>query len=158
MLEDAVHDAALTLWRKAADLDPDNNLCAYFARCARNELLGRLKDRPRDRGVGGEASDDLLQALPELPRESVETPVSYALRQLLAGLPPLEREVLTVSGASNFSLSGEEVARLLGSTRDTVYSLRNRTKKRLKAFLEQWREELARAGLDGDVDLREAAE
>lgn len=54
----------------------------------------------------------------------------------IESLSPLERAILGADAASGFTASATEIAEYLETSVNTIYSLRNRTKKKLAEFLD----------------------
>ena len=132
LLEQAVHDAAMILWRVAASLDPSRNLRAYFYTVARRELLRAVEALPDDKT----SADDVLADAEQPPARSVSTPFTERLAKFVESLSALERGILGADAASDFTASASEIAELLETSTNTVYSLRNRTKTKLAEFLD----------------------
>lgn len=129
-LEDAVCDAGLQLLKRSRKLDPKRNLGGYFYITARRELLRNLRRRR-----------DWHKPLPEGATNHIAAPEGHAgdasplaarVREVIDRLSDMEREILTLDVASNFGLKAAEVASILNTTKETVYSLRNRTKGKLE--------------------------
>lgn len=129
LVEDAVHDAALILWRVSARLDPGSGLRSYFTTVARRELLRKRK-----------AEDTRLVVIDTAVVESTATesrvqepsPRSVAgFDQALAGLSPTEADVLALDVGSNFTATAAGVAEAMQTTAATVYSARKRIKDKL---------------------------
>lgn len=130
-VESAVHDAALILQKRARKLDADRSLCGFFCTTAYHELLRMIEnDRDVEPVFNGQLDTVVANSTGSEPSE-----FARALEAYIATFPDLEREILALDIIHNFALSGEEVAKLVGTTRDTVYSLRRRTKLRLQSFL-----------------------
>ena len=136
MLEDAVHDAALILFRRAHRLDASNNLGGFFYTTASRELIRGL----RQQNGGPQLWDKAGLNIPAPEPNPEPGAFSIALAAYLQSFPEREREILGQDAASGFSMSAAEVAALLGTTAETVYSLRNRAKKRLDEFLHRWKD------------------
>ena len=141
-LEDAVCNASLGMWKRARKLDPGGNLGGYFYVAARRELVRILKlekqwHPPLWDGAaeqvpatgGGEAGGG------EAAGGSAAGLFSERVRRVLDALPLAEREILSLDYANGFGLKGQEIAQILGTTYQTVYSLRNRTKGKLERLL-----------------------
>lgn len=132
LLEDAVADAAMTLWRVAANLDPNRNLRAYFFTVARHDLLRAIKDLPPDKT----SAESELNGAVQPPTSSVSTPFTRRLAEFMASLSPLQRGIIGAEAASGFTASAADIADRLETSVETVYSLRNRTKKKIREFLD----------------------
>jgi RNA polymerase sigma factor (sigma-70 family) len=132
-LEDAVHDAALIMFRKARRLDPERNLAGFMYMTARRALTKAWSLSALDKQLWDGAETEIA----DHPREAEPSHNGVAERVaiLLEQLPRREKEILAYDRASDFSVAAAEVARALGTTPATVYALRNRTKERLAALL-----------------------
>lgn len=131
-LEDAVHDAARALLRYAKRLNAEGNLAGYFYRTARNVMVGIMQ-----KGKWHAALVDGLESQVAAPVGDQQPPckLSQRIAEVIDTLPDLEREILMFDVAYNFGLCAAELAKLVGTTPGTVYSLRNRIKARLKPLL-----------------------
>lgn len=132
-LEDAVCDASLLMLRHAKKLDPNGNLAGYFYVTARRELVRILKRLRRWHRPLWDGAEEQVTA-PEAAADAA-SPLSAQVRQIIDRLSDLEREILTVDLANNFALRATEVAAILGTTEATVFSLRNRSKGKLRRLL-----------------------
>lgn len=132
-LEDAVHDAAQALFLRAKRLDPRQNLGGYYYRTARRDLVRLLRARRGHKQLWPGAEEQLAA-----PDRDEDEPCDLTARiaAMIERLPVLEREILVLDQAHNFTMKAREIARLLKTTEATVYSLRNRTKGRFAGFLE----------------------
>ena len=158
LLEEAIHDAALTLWRVAERLDANQNLSAYFYTVARRELLRLIKARSEN-----ETTDhELVAQLPDDHRKdddrnAGESPFSARVRAYLETLSPLEQAVLGADFASDFKVTGAELAKQLGSSPQTIFSIRNRTKRKLEQFVQPKSPEGTDSSQRGDVPTADRA-
>ena len=128
-IEDAVHDAAMILFKRAKRLDAKQNLSGYMYITSRRELIRARKLAKPDKQLWEGAEQQI--AASTMSSEPSSNGVTERVAQLLERLPRREKEILAFDRATDFSASGAEVARLLGTTSATVYALRNRTKERL---------------------------
>lgn len=132
-LEDAVCDASLLLLRKARRLDASRNLGGYFYVTARHELIRILKRQKDWHKSLWDGAENHLAAGDGKPAEG--SPLAARIKHVVDGLSDLERQILGLDVANNFTLKAAEVAVILGTTESTVYSLRHRTKHKLKHLL-----------------------
>lgn len=134
-LEDAVCDASRELFRHARKLDPDRNLAGCLYVSARRQLLRWLqRERKWHKPIWDGAEEEIAAATNSLPTDRFA--LSERVRAAIDRLPVAEREILGLDMAHDFKIEAREVARLLGTTRKTVYSLRNRTKGKLQRLLQ----------------------
>lgn len=140
-LDDALSTASFRAWRKVATFDPARGtLRAWFYVVCRNAAHELLRARRRAglelRGdeleqVADPASPaDHAELLPEPPRAFTE-----ALRACVAELPRLQRLVVEADLQSDFVVDADELARRLGTTRNSVYVSRSNARKALKQAL-----------------------
>lgn len=132
VLEDAVHDGALNLFAAAHRLDPLVNLGGYYYTAARHVVARLLKER----GIYKQFPEGAEQQLLAPADPVAPSACSDRVTALLESLPITERDILLLDIASSFSLTAKEIAQRLGSTEATVYSLRHRTKARLRGLLD----------------------
>ena len=132
-LESAVHDAAMILFKRAKRLDPTRNLSGYMYITTRRELIRARKLTKADKQLW-EGAEQEVAATPT-DDEPTRNRVAERVAEILDRLPRREKEILAFDRATDFSANAAEVARLLGTTSATVYSLRNRTKERLAALI-----------------------
>ena len=141
-LDDAVQNALVIIWKKrkqiAAYVD---RIDKYFARVSINECKRILKKR-----------GPLHRSLPELFNHLAESKRDEASRltqefdQFAKSLSDMELSIWRedLAGTS----TAKELAEKLGSTRASIYSIRNRLKRKLKKWLDKWRKDNLRQGPD----------
>lgn len=133
LLDDAIHDAGCSLLRYAKRLDPNQNLGGYYYRSARREMLRLMRGSKWHKSL----DSDAVNHIPAPQSSPDETDgVSKGVAAVVDGLPMQEREVLALDVAHGFGISASEIANILGTSVGTVYALRNRTKGRLKKFVQ----------------------
>ncbi len=133
-LEDAVCDASRELFRYARKLDPERNLAGCLYVSARQQLVRWLKrERKWHKSLLDGAEEEIVDDRIDPP--TAPNGLSERVRQLIERLPWAEREVLGIDMAHDFDLDATEIARLLGTSRETVYSQRYRTRRRLERLL-----------------------
>lgn len=137
-LEDAVCNASLGMWKSARKLDPGGNLGGYLYVAARRELVRFLKQEKQWHQPLWDGAAEQVPATGEGQAGGGTTAgifFSERVRRVLDALPLAEREILSLDYANDFRLKGLEIARILGTSDQTVYSLRNRTKGKLERLL-----------------------
>lgn len=133
-LEDAVCDAGLELLKRARLLDAKRNLGGYFYITARRELLRHIKrQRAWHKPLPDGATDHIAAAYGFAGDSSS---LAAQVRQVIDSLSDMERDILTLDVANNFTLKASEVASMLKTTQSTVYSLRNRAKGKLQHLVQ----------------------
>ena len=173
--EEVVQETFLTLWNRAERFDPSRGaLRAWLLTIARNRAVDRLRAAGRhDRAAtfssfGTDDADDqsIVEWLtssgelvvmagpepgPEVALSSKET--QTAIRDALASLAPLEREVIVLAYDDGFSQS--EIAAHLGWPIGTVKTRTRRALGRLREALAGSVEEpFARSAPDGPAPVR----
>lgn len=122
---DLTQEVYLRVSRTAIPTAPDNQLAGWLFRIARNVALDHLRQRRRrpetDIGSAPEGTKDAQQEL------------ALALKQALATLPDLDRDIFLLREVSG--LSREEIATACDLTPDAVRSRIHRTRLELRAVL-----------------------
>jgi RNA polymerase sigma-70 factor (ECF subfamily) len=172
--EDVVQEVFLTLWNRADRFDPAvGSLAAWLLTIARNRAVDRLRAagrRPRLVSIQPAGSDDepdfaalerlaaergvvggtgMAAADPEAALDLAET--RTALRQVLAGLPELERTAILL--AYRDGLAQSEIAARLGWPLGTV---KTRTRRALARLREALGPEYAPVPVTAPADAPEA--
>lgn len=140
-VDDALSTASYRAWRKVATFDPARGtLRAWFYVVCRNAALELLRARRRaglelrgdelEQVADPASSADHAELVPEPPRAFTE-----ALRACVADLPRLQRLVVEADLQSDFVVDADELARRLGTTRNSVYVSRSNARKALKQAL-----------------------
>lgn len=132
-LEDAVCDACRTLFQRARKLDPDQNLAGYLYVTARRKLLRVLKRERHWHKPLWDGAEEQIAA--DSTTHGNSDRLSERVRRAIDGLPLSEREILGIDMAYDFQIAAHDVARILGTTRETVFAQRHRTKLKLQQLL-----------------------
>jgi RNA polymerase sigma-70 factor (ECF subfamily) len=126
---EVVQETFLTLLRDAGRLDPSRGtVLAWLFAVARNQVLRQLRSRRQHLSLEDENQDELIAAgcvVTEVEREQL----SGRLREVMATLPPVYREVLVLCDMQE--LSYEEVAAIAGCPLGTVRSRLHRARAML---------------------------
>jgi len=129
--DDAVQEVFVRLWKTADRFDPDRaKLVTWVMLICRRHLIDRLRRRSArpDLGVGeGPALD---QSPAALEAEGLEDEERRRIRERIAELPELQREVIERAYLQGFTL--REVARQLDAPLGTVKSALSRGLARLR--------------------------
>jgi RNA polymerase sigma-70 factor (ECF subfamily) len=131
LAEDAVHDAFVNVWNKAATFDPaQGNARGWMYTILRNRALNML--RTEGRLDHQDAFETLLGAAPDEDPEAIVAGLSEAsaLRRCLEGLAPNRRSVLVL--AYVHGLTHGEIAGRLGVPLGTMKSWVRRSLLALK--------------------------
>jgi len=143
LLDEALHTAVHDVWRSASTFDPARGTVrSWFYRVARNAALkivlreGKWR-KPQAAGVELESLATASAPLPSPaePAPSAPDPFREDLMDCIAGLAPLQRQIVTADLASNDALSARELAEQLGSTQNAVYVARSKARDRLRKCL-----------------------
>ena len=125
--EDVAQEAFLKAFRKLADFRGQAKFSTWLVSIALNEARGRLRKRATVRmesldessGDGSHFAPALLRDWREVPSEALERQeVRQMLRDAIAHLSPLYREVLLLRDVEEFSI--DETATALAITTGTV--------------------------------------
>ena len=129
--EDVVQQAFLELAEAVADLAGDgDSLRAWMYRCVRFRCLDEIRRRQRR---PESPSDQLPDHEPAPFRDPVDEMMDPVLEAALASLTEQQRTVIILRHV--VGLSGEEVARVVGSNRTAVYALAARAEAMLRRRL-----------------------
>lgn len=122
-----------TLVRALANIDsfrPGTNLPAWLFTILRNNFRSEYRKRRREvEDVDGRHTEDLRSQPDQIGRVELSE-----LRAALAKLPPDQREVLLLVGASGFSY--EEAAEICGCAVGTIKSRLSRARTQLASIME----------------------
>jgi RNA polymerase sigma-70 factor (ECF subfamily) len=121
--EDGMQDAFISLWRTAARFDPERgNLRSWVLTLVRNGCIDALR-RHRTRAAGQAWPAEVLEQLPAPERTEEQVLAregNREARQLLAGLPAEQRQVIELAYFGGFTQ--QEIARGMGVPLGTVKS------------------------------------
>jgi RNA polymerase sigma-70 factor, ECF subfamily len=127
--DDLLQDTLLKAWSSAASFKPGTNMRAWLFTILRNTYYSLYRRRGRE----VQDTDGVYSGRIATP-PSQEGPLDLAdFRAALAKLPPQQRDVLLMVGASGFSY--EETAEICGVAVGTVKSRLNRARARLADLL-----------------------
>jgi RNA polymerase sigma-70 factor (ECF subfamily) len=133
--EDVVQEAFLDLWRGAARFDPARSRPASYLLTFVHRRAVDLVRREQARPQRGADIDDVADRAgrEDLPAAIVASEQGANVRRALAGLPPLQRQVLELAYFSGLSQS--EIAEQLGEPLGTVKSRTHVALSRLRELL-----------------------
>lgn len=133
--EDAVQDAFVEIWRKAADFDPNRGRAgAWMSVIARNRAIDAIRRRGRAPGWGsGDGVDPLALIADPAAREDGGID-AMALSQCLSRLEDGPRRMLVMAYVEG--LSREELSQRFGSPVSTVKTWLRRGLAALKTCLD----------------------
>lgn len=138
--EDCVNDSYLKLWEQIPPNRP-RLLGAYLCRIVRNTAIDMLKGKLADKRGNGKSAlvfDELEEIIPD--KSTVER--TYESKELLARIedflklePVRERRIFILRYWYGCGVS--EIAKRYGARKNTVSVILNRTRKKLKEYLEK---------------------
>lgn len=130
--QDLVQELFVRIWRKRADLDPEQSLKAYLYTAASRLAIDHLRRNTQRAEVPGEDWDECLMV------DSHELQVIHhdQARALLASLSKSQRTVFCLSRIEG--LTYHEIAELLGITAKTVETHMSRAFAKLRQHLGAW--------------------
>jgi RNA polymerase sigma-70 factor (ECF subfamily) len=126
--EDAVQDAALSVYKHILNIKKDDAFKSYFFTVLANECRARLKKRDADSAV---PLDDVMPTLADASVENLS--VSLELQQALTKLKEEERTIVLLSAVAGFK-SGQ-IANITGLTSGGVRSKLSRSLRLLREEL-----------------------
>ena len=127
--DDLVQDALVRAWAARDSFAAGTNMRAWLFTILRNSYFGELRKRRRE----VEDPDNVLALALSTPGEQ-ESRMEFAeFKEALSRLPPDQREVLILVGASGFSY--EETAEIVGVAIGTIKSRLNRARDKLSRML-----------------------
>lgn len=135
LAEDVTQDTFLALWSGAAQYRQEGQGSAWILRIAQNKALDALRRQSRTLP---------LEAAPE--QEALLPPEPEALRELLQGLSPKERDIVGLRVLSGYTLT--ECAALLRLPKGSVFWCYHNAMKKL-------REQYAKEGMVFDEEERQ---
>lgn len=126
---DVVSDTFLVAWRRRSHLPREDEARLWLYGVARNMLANQRRgDRRRDR-----LAERLRERLEHSAHLFQHEPDDLGVRDALATLPELDREVLTLSAWEQ--LEPREIARVLGISAQTARARLSRARRRLRDAL-----------------------
>ena len=134
LLQDALHDAAMSLFLHPRSLANVQNVPGLFYVATRNEALRHVRTEKQQRHLALPDDADALIAA-DVADDEVPSNLSQRVIDALADLSELERDILNLDIMSDFEMRGREIATILGTTPEVVYATRNRTKTKLQKFV-----------------------
>jgi RNA polymerase sigma-70 factor (ECF subfamily) len=130
--EDVQQEVWLSVYRSIRTLQDPRAFRSWLFRAARNHAVDFLRRQKRERRLLELAARETAE--PEEPEEERELPVSSAvLRAAMDGLPPTQREVLSLRFWENLSYA--EIAMLVGCPIGTVRTRLHHAKRKLYQLL-----------------------
>jgi len=126
--EDAVQDAAISVYKHILNIKRDDAFKAYFFTALANECRARLKKRETEKTI---SLDDTVPALADASVENLA--VSLELQQAISKLKDDERTIVLLSAVAGFK-SGQ-IANITGLTSGGVRSKLSRSLRLLREEL-----------------------
>lgn len=126
--EDAVQDAALSVYKHMHGIKKEDGFRSYFFTVLANECRARLKKRETDKKV---ALSDIEPVIADASNEDLL--LSLELQQAVSVLKDEERTVVLLSAVAGFK-SGQ-IADIMGVTSGTVRSKLSRSLRKLREEL-----------------------
>ena len=127
--DDLVQDTILRAWAAHTSFTEGGNIRAWLFTILRNAYFGELRKRRRE-----VADSDGFHAATLVSSGGQEAHLEFGeFKEALARMPPDQREVLILIGASGFSY--EEAAEITGVAIGTIKSRLNRAREKLAHML-----------------------
>jgi len=119
LVEDAIQDLFINLWRTRENLSEVDNIKFYLFRCLRRDIR-RLAEREKKQQGSHQAEDfSNKQVLsPDFAEGDDESLLTRRLKALVEGLPKRQREAVLLRYYQSFST--EEIALIMNITEKTV--------------------------------------
>ncbi len=125
-IDDAVQETLLLLYRRVGTLRAVTSFSAWLFAVARRACLRLLR---RSMGMAAEPVDDAEARLVHLPAEELRIDLSRAIQSL----PDRYREVILLRDIEELSI--EEIAGVLGLTRESVKARIHRARLMIREYL-----------------------
>ncbi|HEX2979332.1 MAG TPA: sigma-70 family RNA polymerase sigma factor [Anaerolineaceae bacterium] len=134
--EDLTSQTFLTAMEKLPSYRPTGHFMAWLFSIARNKQVDNF--RKHQRRVVVELDENIPESHPDLVSDIIQKDRRAALKQLLAGLPEKDRELLNLRLAAKMSFAemGVYLHQNEENVKKTYYRLLERLKTRLEASLE----------------------
>jgi RNA polymerase sigma-70 factor, ECF subfamily len=141
ILEDAVHRAAFTVWRKADRYDDSKaSLGGFFYACAWREVINILREGERATLVSQEALDEDLPdrqaAIVDIEQIEELSPDKQKrnedLLEIIESLPGNQRAIMKADLAAGCNADNAYLAKVLGSSKNSVYVSRNKAHEKIR--------------------------
>jgi RNA polymerase sigma-70 factor (ECF subfamily) len=132
--EDSVSEVFLTLWRRLDEVGDQADVRVWLYATARRVTANHLRAHRRSLGL----VDRLLAQpapLPQLQPHDADTATAERVREALAGLRDLDREVLLLSAWEE--LSPAEIAQVLGCRPSSARGRLHRARRRFRESYER---------------------
>jgi RNA polymerase sigma factor (sigma-70 family) len=141
ILEDAMHRAAFTVWRKADKYDDSKaSLGGFFYACAWREVINILREGENATLV---SLDALKEDLPDRQATMADTEQieelssdkqkrNEDLLEIIEGLPGNQRAIMKADLAAGCNADNAYLAKALGSSKNSVYVSRNKAYEKIR--------------------------
>ena len=137
--EDACQESFFRAFRNLDRFDPGMSFKNWFASLLYHDCLDRLRKRKRFRLFLGRFGSESSAAAASSPSSSRSNPEPIMIPSVLSRLGPKERLALYLW--SREGSSGDEIAAVLGCSRNTAYVHLHRARVKLKSFLAEKKHE-----------------
>jgi len=139
--EDVAQDVFAQLWERRLELDPGRSVKAYLFTTARNRAFDLLAHRDvvrRHEETSRQALGDTMEVAADPRPDEIVTAAELAhiAEQRVATLSPRLREVYHLS--RDEGLSAAEIATVLGTSVQTIYTQLTKVTQALHPVLERW--------------------
>lgn len=141
ILEDAIHRAAFTLWKKAGEYDESRaSLGGFFYACAWREVINILREGEKSAPMSLDALDKELPDPKAARVDSQENEelspgkqkLNKDLLEIIEGLPGNQRAIVKADLAAGCNADNAYLAESLGSSKNSVYVSRNKAHEKIR--------------------------
>ena len=128
LAEEAVQEALLRIWLSAASFQPAGSARGWILQIVAREALKKIRDRRKDQKKMERAQANYAAIEPPEPSQvSADQEILGCLRQALAGLPPLDQQLLALYYGAG--MSQQEISQALSlSPRSVSHKIQERLK------------------------------
>ena len=135
LAEDITHDCFLSLIKRPGRFDPSRaSLRTYLYAAARNLALKNYRHNNNEVAFDNASDQPHPQCIEGPLQQLIDEELSKEVRKAVAGLPPLQREALTLFEYEELTLA--EIAVVVGADVGTIKSRIHRARARLRSALE----------------------
>ena len=136
LVEDAIQDVFLYIWKRHAFLGETDSVRFYLSRCLKREIVRKLKLSTRTSSAGSNDEDQLCDSVEtEIISRQLAEQHEATLSNAIEGLPLRQREIIIHRFYGN--LSAEEISSKMSLSIDSTYTLLSRAVRELRKNIQR---------------------